>query len=304
VSVAELQSRLKNGLRDHRLYGDEFQPRGRRARLKEIARNVAIGVGATRLRGETVQFEYRGYKIPADLAEMTGGGADTWEAIALAHLGYYERWTPMSPTDAVLEIGCGIGRDALHLIDVIEPPGRYVGMDITGPSIRWCKENITRDHTNFRFVHLDVRSPMYNPNGAFSTDDVEFPLSNLSFDLVFLHSVFTHMFGDAIEHYLAEIARVLKSTGQVMASFFIVDDDTLAAADANGSAQTFRHTSEGADRINDANHPEAAVGFTLERIEAMAAGAGLKVTQDHRGFWSGRNEDAPNGQDIVILEPL
>jgi len=272
--------------------------------VAEIARNVAIGIGATSLRGTAVQFEYRGHKIPADLAEMTGGGAETWEAIALAHLDYYQRWTPLTSTDAVLEIGCGIGRDALHLVDIIEPPGRYVGMDVTAPSIRWCKENITRDHSNFRFVHLDVRSPMYNPSGAFTTDDVEFPLSDRSFDLVFLHSVFTHMFRDAIEHYLVEIARVLKSTGHVMVSFFIAEDASLAAAAANGSAQTFRFPADGADRINDADHPEAAVGFTLESIEAMAQGAGLKVTQDHRGFWSGLHPDAPNGQDIVILELL
>jgi SAM-dependent methyltransferase len=144
---------------------------------------------------------------------------------------------------------------------------------------------------------------MYNPTGAFDTDDVTFPLTEHTFDLVFLHSVFTHMFEDAIVQYLAQIARVLKHTGAVLVSFFIVDDESVSAARANNAAQTFRFDHPGADRINDADHPEAAVGYTLDRVEAMAAKAGLHVSQDHRGFWSGRHPDAPNGQDILILQP-
>ena len=301
MSRAELVARLRNGLRDHRLYGAETPPQGRRARAAEAARNLAVGLGRATFRGRPVQFRYRDVLIPLDLAEMTGAGSESWEEIARAHLGYYERWTPISPDHAVLEVGCGIGRDALHLVDLLSPRGRYLGLDVTEASIRWCRDNITARHPNFEFRHLDVASPMYNPGGSSDAEHVRFPAGDGEFDLVALHSVFTHMFRPAVTHYLADMARVLRPTGRVLASFFVIDDESLAAAAANGAAQTFRHDFPTADRINDAEHPEAAVGFTRESLDAMADAAGLVVEDLHRGFWSGLHPDAPNGQDVAIL---
>ena len=57
-----------------------------------------------------------------------------------------------------------------------------------------------------------------------------------------------------------------------MASFFIIDNDTAIASGAGsltGPLQ-FRHHHPAATAINDAKHPEAAVAFSLERVEEMA----------------------------------
>ncbi len=302
MPAGELVARVRHGLKDHRLYSTERVRRGRRARVREVGRNIAIGLGARTFLGEPVQFDCRGFTIPLDLAEMTGGVDDTWEEIALAHLDYCRRWAPIGPDDAVLDIGCGIGRDAIYLAGLLSTRGRYVGMDIIEPSVTWCQRNITRRHPNFEFVLLDSRSEMYNPTGARSSLEVEFPLPAERFDLVFLHSVFTHMFADDIAHYLSEIARVLRPTGKVLASFFVFDDPTLAAAQVGVGPLRFRHEVDDDCRINDPAHPEAAVAYTADAIGNVAESSGLGVRGVHRGFWSGLDPEAPNGQDVVIME--
>lgn len=46
----------------------------------------------------------------------------------------------------------------------------------------------------------------------------------------------------------------------------------------------------------------ASASYTVNRTVPVAAGAGLRVASLHRGFWSGANPSAPNGQDVAILE--
>src|ERR1700688_4464263 len=52
--------------------------------------------------------------------------------------------------DRVLDIGCGSGSMALAFSRVLGPEGRYIGFDVHGPSIRWCRRHFTRD-SRFRF---------------------------------------------------------------------------------------------------------------------------------------------------------
>jgi hypothetical protein len=69
-----------------------------------------------------------------------------------------------------------------------------------------------------------------------------------------------------------------------------------------GGPLTFQHDVDHACRINDLAHPEAAVAYSLDTIDEVAADAGLQLASLHRGFWCGANLDAPNGQDVAILE--
>ncbi|MFV0317626.1 MAG: class I SAM-dependent methyltransferase [Microthrixaceae bacterium] len=299
---SELAERVRHGLREYRLWEVDDRPEGIpvRSRLREAAEGVAIGLGRSSLRSRQLQFDYRGFRIPLDLAAMTGGSQDTWDEIAQAHLGYYERWAPVSPDSRILEVGCGIGRDAMCLRDVLGPHGSYLGLDITEPSIRWCQRNITAVDPRFRFEHLDVASPMYNPLGRESNTSVRFPADDASNDRVFLHSVFTHMYPPDVGHYLEEMRRVLTSDGIVLASFFVVDEQVMAHAVQIGSGQTFEHDGPHGSRIHDPTHPEAAVGLTLDTIEDLASNAGLEIRGLHRGFWSGMYE-GPNGQDVITF---
>ena len=57
-------------------------------------------------------FAYRDYRIPERLVRLTGGGPETWDAISRMHMDEYARYCPIDPRHAVLEVGCGVGRDA------------------------------------------------------------------------------------------------------------------------------------------------------------------------------------------------
>ena len=200
----------------------------------------------------------------------------------------------------MLEIGCGIGRDAVHLAWVLSTEGTYVGVDIVEASIDWCRRSITVRHPNVQFVHLDVNSEMYNAGGASSATNVSMPFGDASFDRVVLHSVFTHMFSDDVSHYLREIRRLLRPGGLPLASFFVIDDESLAAARATGTRFTFEHRRDDGCYVNDREHPEAAVGYAKPTLLSIIEASGLQLRGLHRGHWSGA-VDAPDGQDVLIL---
>ena len=76
---------------------------------------------------------------PVDLAILTGGGEDTWAGISAAHLAAYGRYCPLRAGHDVLEVGCGVGSDAIPLTDILGAGGSYLGVDVSGPSIAWFR---------------------------------------------------------------------------------------------------------------------------------------------------------------------
>jgi ubiquinone/menaquinone biosynthesis C-methylase UbiE len=298
----EFRRRWHNRFRDYQLYSLERHRRVSRSGLRELVRNVSLGLGATSVFGDPIQFRYNGFMIPCDLAEMTGSGHEQWNEVIAEHFECYRRWMPIEPSSHVLEIGCGIGRDAMALTGVLSSDGSYVGVDVTKPSIEWCRSAITSRFANFHFHHLDINSAMYNPQGALQAETLTLPVDDGSVDRVVLHSVFTHMFRTPIAHYLREIRRCLDDSGLVMASFFLVDDSAVDVTPFCGPLR-FRHRHPEATRINDPAHPEAAVAFSLSAVERMARDADLRILDVHPGRWRDPSAGAPNGQDLVILVP-
>jgi hypothetical protein len=91
----------------------------RRALLDRVKRAYAKTRALTRPR----TFAFRGYNIPIDLINLTGAGPESFEAIANAHIEHLERAIGLNPDHFVLEIGCGIGRDAIPLTSILSPRG-------------------------------------------------------------------------------------------------------------------------------------------------------------------------------------
>lgn len=251
-------------------------------------------------------FDYKGYRIPVPLVDLTGGGTDTWDVIARGHMEQYARYAPIDKDSAVLEVGCGVGRDAIQLTEHLSNAGSYVGIDIIRPSIEWCQANITPRHPNFSFHHLDIQSQIHNSGGSLRVRDVKLPVPSASADRIILQSVFTHMFYDDIIHYLKEFRRILKPGGKVVSSFFVIDDKVQKMIDVSGGDPAFNLRfafphGEGC-YINDETYPEGAVAFTPPRLEKMLAKSGMVLDQPiHPGFWSGR-QGVTDGQDIVVLK--
>lgn len=258
-----------------------------------------------RKKGST-DFEYQGFSIPITLVDLTGGGSDTWDVISVGHMREYERYCPIRPDHHVLEIGCGVGRDAIQLTKLLTS-GSYTGIDIIRPSIEWCTANITRRHANFRFHYLDIKSQIHNPAGTLSVQDVSLPVADGSTDRIILQSVFTHMFEADIVHYLREFRRVLRPGGKVFASFFILDEESLRMArspERTGSeALRFEVPHGEGCFVNDATYPEGAVGYVPEALERMLRVGRFELDQPiHPGFWCGR-QGVEDGQDIAVMIP-
>lgn len=258
----------------------------------------------------TPLFHYKGFSIPVDLLMKTGGIVETWDSVSTGHLRQYQTYAPIQPHHRVLEVGCGVGRDAIQLIDVLKDNGEYFGMDIILPSIEWCQKNITPKHPNFKFFYYDIQSQIHNTDGTVNTPSISFPLQNGTVDRIILQSVFTHMFEEDITHYLKEFRRVLKPDGLVVASFFIADPESLRSAHENNTKNDphaplrFEHSYGGEHSgcfINEKEYPEGAVAYTEEAVKRMLQASGLVCDQPiHHGNWSARY-NSPDLQDIVVL---
>ena len=213
------------------------------------------------------------------------------------------RWTRLWAslrTTRFWKSGCGIGRDAIQLTDIIIS-GSYIGIDIIGPSIAWCAGNISKAHENFKFFHLNIKDQLHNPNGTLSTRDCTLPVNDGSVDRIILWSVFTHMFAADIAHYLQEFGRVLKPDGLVYATCFVVDDDIIDTARRTNLTiygLTFEHLYEQGCFVQDAERPAGAVAYTEEALYKIVRAGGTRTrATDHtrrmvRSFqialWAGR----------------
>ncbi len=270
------------------------------------SRHVPLRGGKTlQVPAKVEMFDYKGFRIPKHLILLTGAGSETLEPIGKAHIANYRKYMGLAPEMSILEIGCGIGRDALQFIDILDGSGRYVGVDVTRDSIAWCIKNITARHPNFTFRHFDARHELYNPLGTKGTTDFVLPAADRSVDRIVLGSIFTHLFEDEIVHYLSEISRVLRPSGRTYATFFLYSEETVSAGrktDRTPFKLRFEHRFGDGCYVNDAENPTGAVAYTDEAMHRMIEKSGLALDQPFlKGWWSGAFDDAVDGQEVAIL---
>lgn len=255
-------------------------------------------------------FQFRGYDIPVGLVGKTGGGPDSFEKISDWHIAQVQRYIGIQNTDHVLEVGCGIGRDAIPLTELLTK-GKYIGTDAIAPSIQWCTDNITKKHPNFFFVHHDIYDTLHNPKGKLNALDIKLPAEDESIDLILLQSVFTHMFTDEIVHYFQEFNRILKQKGRIWATLFIVNPELLKAISTNKQSDgphtgwnlSFKLQKDTGCFINKETEPRQSVAYEESILWQMIEKGGLSLAQPVLwGNWSGTRDDPKSGQDAIILK--
>jgi SAM-dependent methyltransferase len=249
-------------------------------------------------------YSYKGFNIPIDLMLKTGGGPDTFAALAEQHVSNVAKYVGVAPDSAFLEVGCGIGRDAIPLTEHIRS-GSYCGIDIIRESIDWCSANITPRFPQFHFVHLNVNDQLHNPHGTISPETVRLPVLDESVDRIILQSVFTHMLPGTVVHYLCEFQRLLKPAGLVYATCFLVTPAILTCARRTNLTPydlRFEHKYADGCYVNEPAIPTGAVAYEIEALEAMLKIANLKLERPPLpGAWSGYHSAPVDGQDILIL---
>ncbi len=237
------------------------------------------------------------------LASRIGGGVPDFRAAGLENFRCIIELANLKPYETVLEVGCGIGRMAVPLTRYLDQSGKYEGFDIIPISIGWCQKKITPRYPNFRFRLADVYSGLYNPKGRFKSSEYKFPYSDESFDFVFLFSVFTHMIPQDFEHYLAEIARVLKTGKRCMITFLLLNPESSRLIDSGLSPYDLKYES-GPSRFIDKDAPESTIAYEEEYVRSVYQRSGLSITEPIRyGSWPGRRNFF-SGQDIVMARKI
>lgn len=270
-------------------------------------RHVEIAAGRAIRVPPVYRFcEFRGFRIPAHLVSLTGAGPDTLDLIGRAHIRNFERTIGLFPEMTLIDLGCGIGRDAFQILEYLRGDGRYVGVDVTRDSIEWCRRHITPKYRRFTFHHVDAYNELYNPFGRRQTTDFRLPVADSSVDRITLASVFTHLLEHEVVHYMREFRRVLKPDGLAYATFFLHSPEAIEAARTTGTTQwaaTFEHPLGEGVYGNDPSYPRGAVSYTDATMRRMMQQSGLATDRPYiRGSWSGLHGDqAEDGQDAVIL---
>ena len=128
----------------------------------------------------------------------------------------------VGPSSRVLDVGCGSGRLARELVGLLRPPGAYVGFDVDGEAVAWCRRAYAR-HLQATFVHADLANGFYAPGGSAAAASYAFPVEDGWADCVVATSVFTHLLDADAARYLDESRRVLAPGGRIVASFLLAD---------------------------------------------------------------------------------
>lgn len=215
-------------------------------------------------------------------------------------LSHFVSLAGLQPDEAVLDVGCGIGRMARPLTGYLSTAGSYDGFDVNRDGIGWCRRRY-RAFPTFRFQVADLYNRRYNPHGAHAAVDYPFPYPDGRFDLAILTSVLTHLLEAETDHYLAEVARVLKPGGRVLATFFLLDDASRAAIAGGRSGLAFLDADAHVAVVSE-DVPEEAVAFDEEWVREHLSQHGLQIREPVlRGTWSGQ-EDGVSFQDIVVAD--
>lgn len=239
---------------------------------------------------------------PNRLVRIVGDDILSFRQIGASWREAFIREAGLRPDERVLDVGAGCGRTAVALTPYLVPSGSYEGLEIVEPAVRWCQERLTPRFPNFRFTHADVRNDYYNGTGRSRASEYSFPFPDGEFDFVLLTSVFTHMLRPDVEHYLAEIARVLKPGGRCFATFCLLTESSrrvITAGRALAGLNRLVHALPDGCLVVDPNNPEDVIAFPQEDVERMFAAANLPVTAIRHGSWCG-TPGAIRGQDIVI----
>jgi ubiquinone/menaquinone biosynthesis C-methylase UbiE len=249
---------------------------------------------------------------PSDLAHKLDRNADPlapprgisfvghgdFREIGSWYVKQFEELGGLEPDDRVLDIGCGIGRMAVPLMDYLDE-GSYDGFDTSSAMIRWCQKNITSKNPHFQFTAAPIHNRKYNPFGTVEATAFRFPYEDDRFDFSFATSLFTHLGLEETRHYLKELFRVLKPGAAALVTFFLLGGD---GRPPNGRIATYDFKYDfGRLMTTNAKEPEAAVAYPESILREAVDAAGLRI-KDPISY--GRWPETAVGRDIQDMVVL
>ena len=243
--------------------------------------------------------------MPVPPPELIHCGDGDFRAIGLEFLNHLTGRAGLAPEARMLDLGCGVGRIALPLTQYLSAAGTYDGADVMQSSIRWCADAITPIYPNFRFHALDLRHPLYNPDGAEAAEAATLPFQDGAFDFVCMVSLLTHLTPAELTRYAEEVSRVLAPGGRCFATAFLLNPPARAALraarEAGAARLGFDPDEAGPVLFADPAAPLAAVAFDEDYLHERFLRFGLvRCAPAGYGAWSGRASDF--FQDLCVFE--
>lgn len=236
--------------------------------------------------------------IPPERMNFVGTKNDFLE-VGREFLRHFREIGGLKENETVLDIGCGIGRMAIPLTPYLRQ-GKYFGFDIIPYGVRWCRQRISRQFSNFSFDLADINNSAYNPGGKIAPEKYRFPYSDNTFDFAFATSVFTHLVQASMENYLRELGRVLKPGGRALLTFFVLNEKSRERVVQGKAAYLFLH-SVGELYTDNPASPEWAIAVDETWLVNTLDGMGLELVKPiHYGRWCG-TENPKSFQDIVLI---
>jgi SAM-dependent methyltransferase len=241
-------------------------------------------------------FKKRNELIPPSGLIYTGGG--DFERQGKDWMGFFINHCNLKETDNFLDIGSGIGRIAIPLVNFLK--GEYHGFDAVKLGVDWCNDKISSKYKNFHFRYVDLFNDLYKNKGIDATT-YQFPYPQNYFNVACAISVFTHMLPDEVINYLKETNDVLADDGFFIATFFILDDESIKLMNKNDGFK-FQYT-YGNYALIDKKVKSANVAFDKKYLFAIIEKAGFVLEKSFNGYWCGREKSTSvDFQDILILK--
>lgn len=217
-------------------------------------------------------------------------------------LRHYLDLCGLQPDERMLDVGSGIGRKTLPLVDYLNDRGSYDGLELVKSGVDWCTQKYTSKYPNFKFHQIDVYNNLYNRDGKNKASEYRFPFANEEFDFIALNSVFTHMVPEEVENYLGEITRVLKTGGRCLISFFLVNKESLSQIEAGHSTIQLRYPVGPALAASETK-PELAIGYDEAYVMGLYDNVDLEIRQPiSYGSWCGRSRYLSYQDQIVAFK--
>jgi ubiquinone/menaquinone biosynthesis C-methylase UbiE len=249
--------------------------------------------------GRTLLARIYNYDLPIppeEYIKFIGGDLTS----GLEFIDYFINECNLRSSDSILDVGCGYGRMAIPFTTYLSKDGRYEGFDISSDLIDWARTNITSRYPQITFSKVDIFNKLYNPDGKIRSADFEFPYHKDNFDLVFLTSVFTHMYPEDIKQYLSEIFRVLRKGGNCLLTCFLLTPESKELMGNGSSSLNFSFPLKDCFTV-DLNTPENAIAYEEITFLKWITEHGFSVKLKHYGSWCGRTRFT-SYQDILIIE--
>lgn len=232
-------------------------------------------------------------------------------ASSSSELPFLKQIASLNEESITLDFGCGLGRLANAFYSKGGIVGSYYGWEPNQVALGWLN-NAYADNSRFRFGGSEL-----NPNQTYLSGDTAFSnfetdlalpdkskweifVKDVKFDLIWTHSVFTHMFPETAVEVLKLFKSVAKPGTWIINTFLCIDDATEKALKSKSADREFLYIVNGVHVFSETN-PLSCTGYEIGTLRKIYRDAGLPNPIIRHGSWAGKNNGVTY-MDLVIAQ--